>query len=106
MDFYNFKKIALRNDKYLRSLNKVNFEEEIKIECAELEDIKYEDVPIHDLVENKNESETEFKIEYEYTEENDSQDFQSDDELLSVIKIIKDEDAKKEPTKKGYCLII
>lgn len=66
--------------------------------------IKNEDTNVY--VENKNDSDTEFKIEYEFKEEDNTQDLQSDDELLSVIKQIKDQNTSKESKANGCFLIL
>lgn len=103
LTFYNFKKLALKNDKYLKSLIE-NSKEEVKTEQFMTIKIKNEDTNVY--VENKNDSDTEFKIEYEFKEEDNTQDLQSDDELLSVIKQIKDQNTSKESKANGCFLIL
>ncbi|CAH0719558.1 unnamed protein product, partial [Brenthis ino] len=99
LTFYNFKKLALKNDKYLKSVIVNSKEEEVKNEQFLTVKIKNEDTNIY--VENKNDSDTEFKIEYEFKEEDNTQDLQSDDELLSVIKQIKEQKTSKKSKANG-----
>lgn len=94
LSFHEFKTLALRNDAYLRTLGGHNLEVFLR-DCQEgdvLNSIDSCDVELKD----EPEPEPEIKTEDVVKLENEIDDYQSDDEVLSVIQKIKYESPAKE----------
>ncbi|KAG6450316.1 zinc finger protein OZF [Manduca sexta] len=97
ISFHKFKTLAMKNDAYLRSQNcELNNGASYKVD----NEIKVEIMSISDINEDNVKDEMEIK-----NEEFMSHDYQSDDELLSVMKKIKyefveEETKENEPVKK------
>ncbi|XP_050346187.1 zinc finger protein 83-like [Nymphalis io] len=88
LSFYKFKTLALKNDEYLRSLQ----EKKEKIEVFVISDIKKEET-LNFLNDEDIQQDTVFKLELDVKGENNLEELQSDDELLSVIKQLKYENS-------------
>ncbi|XP_047529852.1 zinc finger protein 708-like [Vanessa atalanta] len=83
LSFYKFKTLALKNDEYLRSLQ----EKEQKTEVFVIDDIKKEQSD--NFLDDDIQRDDDFKLALDVKDENNLEELQSDDELLSVIKQLK-----------------
>ncbi|XP_061377264.1 zinc finger protein 436-like [Danaus plexippus] len=95
ISYYRFKSLALKSDKYLRSLDQ-NIDSKNGVFVTK--DIKSEE-PYN--ISNEQQSNMDMELDFEVKEENDTEELQSDDELLSVIQRIKYENVKDEESKEN-----